>query len=99
MSDDLRQPANAYCIYIDTFFQGAVPVERGENEMPVVYLTREEAEREIAEYTIERLRQFLAGERDFDDAITVEEYVVPVTIFPNGSITDEDGNVFPREGW
>ena len=35
-----------------------------------------------------------ATARDFDDAIMVEEYVVPVTVFPDGSFTDEDGNVF-----
>jgi hypothetical protein len=90
---------DAFCIYINTFFQGPVAIERDEHEKPVVYATRLEAEREIAEVCIERLRQFLAGERDFDDAITVEEYVVPVAVSADGSITDEDGNVFPREGW
>ena len=88
-----------FCIYIDTFFQGPVPIERDENNKPVVYSTREEAEREIAGDCIERLRQFLAGERDFGDAITVEEYIVPVTAYPDGSITDEDGNIFPNPNW
>ena len=58
-----------------------------------------EAEREIASDCIERLQQFLAGERSFDDAMTVEEYVVPVTAFPDGSITDEDGAIFPNPQW
>ncbi|MEI7823268.1 MAG: hypothetical protein WCK55_20350 [Verrucomicrobiota bacterium] len=60
---------------------------------------REEAEREIASACIERLRQFLAGERPFDDSMTVDEYVVPVTVFPDGSITDEDGAIFPNPNW
>lgn len=38
--------------------------------------------------------QVLDGERDFDDAMTVEEYVVPVTVHPAGTITDEAGNQF-----
>ncbi len=95
----MTRKADAFCIYIDTSFQGPVAIERDEHEMPVVYPTREEAEREIAEVCIERPRQFLAGERDFADAITVEEYVVPVTMLPAGAIIDEDGNIFPREGW
>ncbi len=41
-----------------------------------------------------RIRQFLDGDRDFEDAITVEEYVVPVSVRPDGTISDEDGNCF-----
>ena len=41
-----------------------------------------------------RLRQFLDGERDFEDAITVEEYVVPVTVNPDGTIIDDQGRRF-----
>lgn len=88
-----------FCIYIDTVCQGPIPIERDEAGKPVVYPNRNEAEREIAEDLIERLRQFLAGERDFEDAMTVEEYIVEVTKGDDGSITDEDGNVFPRSGW
>jgi hypothetical protein len=95
----MKNETDAFCIYINTFFQGPVPVERNEHEKPVVYATREAAEREIVEYCIQRLQQYLAGERDFDDAITVEEYVVPVTAFLDGSISDERGNVFPNENW
>lgn len=43
---------------------------------------------------MERLRQFLEGERDFEDAMTVEEYIVDVNVFPDGSITDAAGNIF-----
>jgi hemolysin-activating ACP:hemolysin acyltransferase len=93
------QTCNGFCIYINTLCQGPIPVERDENGKPVVYATQEEAEREIASDCIERLRQFLEGEREFGDAITVEEYVVPVTAFSDGSITDEDGNVFPSSRW
>jgi hypothetical protein len=44
-----------------------------------------------------RLQEFLDGERDFDDAITVEEYVVPVTLLADGSVVDEDGRRFSKE--
>jgi hypothetical protein len=41
-----------------------------------------------------RLQLFRDGEREFEDAITVEEFVVPVTVQPDGKIVDEAGNCF-----
>jgi hypothetical protein len=82
-----------FCIYIDTFFQGPVPIV-SDGEKYIIFETELEAQREIVDNAMIRLEQFQRGERDFDDAITVEEYVVPVTVHPNGVITDEDGNCF-----
>lgn len=53
-----------------------------------------EAQREIADNMMTRIQQFLDGERDFEDALTVEEYVLPVTVNPDGVIADEYGNCF-----
>ncbi|MFN0157366.1 MAG: hypothetical protein ACKVRP_04755 [Bacteroidota bacterium] len=72
--------------------EGPVPIEWTENGNPFIYSNREAAEREIAEDTMERIQQYLAGEREFEDAMTVEEYVVEVTVLSNGSIVDEAGN-------
>ncbi len=83
-----------FCIFINTFFQGPVPVVSDEEGKFVVFETEVEAQKEIAEHTMIRIQQFLDGERDFDDAITVEEYVLPVVINPEGIITDEAGNRF-----
>jgi phosphatidylserine decarboxylase len=83
-----------FCIYIDIFFQGPVPIVSDGDDKYVVFETELEAQKEIADNAMIRLQQFLDGERDFDDAITVEEYVVPVTVHPNGTITDETGNCF-----
>jgi hypothetical protein len=87
-----------FCIFINTFFQGPVPSVLGEENRPVVFGTRLEAEREIAEFAMIRLQQFLDGERDFEDAMTVEEYIVAVDVLPDGSILDEDGNHFDKCG-
>lgn len=84
---------NGFCIYINTFCQGPVPVVSDDNGY-VVFSTELEAQKEIANYQMTRLRQFLDGEREFEDAIETEEYVVPVTLHPDGVITDEDGNSF-----
>ena len=81
-----------YCIYIDTLCQGPVPAVSDECSY-VVFSTEVEAQREIVDHQMTRLQQFLDGERDFDDAITVEEYIVPVTEHPDGRIVDEFGKV------
>ncbi len=83
-----------FCIYIDTVIDGPIPVERDERNNPFVYPTEAEAQRSIAEDVIDRLQQFLDGERDFDDAMTVEEYIVEVDVSPDGSIIDANGNCF-----
>ncbi|MGD1021030.1 MAG: hypothetical protein ABSA12_17120 [Verrucomicrobiia bacterium] len=85
---------DGFCIYIDTLCQGPVPVVSDGEGKYIVFETELEAQREIVDNAVIRLRQFLEGDRDFDDAITVEEYVVPVTVHPDGTITDEAGNCF-----
>ena len=65
--------------------------------LPCVFDTELEAQREIVDNAMTRLQEFLDGERDFDDAITVEEYVVPVTLLADGSVVDEDGRRFSKE--
>ncbi|MCX6901570.1 MAG: hypothetical protein NT105_23065 [Verrucomicrobia bacterium] len=85
---------NGFCIFENVLSQGPTPiVSDGENKY-VVFETELEAQKEIADYAMTRLRQFIDGERDFDDAIVVDEYVVPVTVHPDGTITDEDGRCF-----
>ena len=88
-----------YCIYVSTVCDGPVPVERDDRGNPVIYLTRTDAEKAIAEDVIERLRQFLDGEREFDDALTVEEYVTEVNVLVDGSIVDTAMNHFAYNNW
>ena len=83
-----------FCLMIDTVFEGTVPSLLGEDSKAWVFATQVEAEREIAELAITRLQEFLDGERDFDDAMTVEEYVVEVTILENGIAVDGHGRRF-----
>src|SRR5436190_21974665 len=85
-----------FCIYIDTICDGPIPVENDEVGLPVIYSTRAEAEREIVENTIERLQEFLIGQRDFSDATTVEEFVVEVDVQQDGSVIDRSGGHFRK---
>jgi len=97
MRDELTPKLrDGFCIYIDTFCQGPVPVVSDENGY-CIFETELEAQREIVDNQMNRLQQFLDWERDYEDAIAVEEYVVPVTVQPDGAITDADGNCFGPE--
>ena len=87
--------AKGFCIYIDTFCQGSVPVVSDETGY-IIFETELEAQREIVDNQMTRLRQFLDGEREYEDAIEVEEYVVAVTVQADGSIIDEVGRTFSR---
>lgn len=83
-----------FCLMIDTVFEGTVPSLLGEDSKSWVFATRVEAEREIAELAITRLEEFLEAERDFDDAMAIEEYIVEVTLLENGIAEDEYGRRF-----
>ncbi|MEO7700322.1 MAG: hypothetical protein ABIZ04_13950 [Opitutus sp.] len=86
-----------FCIYIDTFFQGPTLAVREGEGWPCVFETEIDAQREIVDALMIRLTQFMQGQREFDDAITVEEYVVPVEVLPDGSIIDEAKRHFGKE--
>jgi len=88
---------DGFCIFINSLCEGPVPVVRDGEGKFVVFESELEAQREIADSMITRLQQFLDGERDFDDAMSVEESVVAVTVHPDGTMVDEDGNRFGPE--
>ena len=60
----------------------------------VVFETESEAQKEIVDNQMTRLQQFLDGEREYEDAIEVEEYIVGVTVQADGKIVDEHGRCF-----
>lgn len=90
---NLGELRTGFCIYIDTFCQGPVPAVSDENGY-IIFATELEAQREIVDNQMTRLRQFLDGEREYEDAISVDEFVVPVSVQPDGKIVDADGNCF-----
>ena len=65
MSEDSNL-RTGFCIYIDTLCQGSVPVVSDENGY-IVFETKLEAQKEIVDNQMTRLRQFLDGERDYED--------------------------------
>lgn len=89
-------PRPAFAIFINTICEDLVPAWRDEHGLPVTYETECAAQLEIVDELEERLRQFRAGARDFEDAITIEEFVLPVELWPDGSISIENGEVFRK---
>ncbi|WP_035613596.1 hypothetical protein [Haloferula sp. BvORR071] len=93
-----------YCIFINTFFQGAVPglrestAEEPEVENICIFASEREAQLEIVDYLKIRLQEFIDGERDFEDAITSEEFVEEVAILPDGFIRVSTGERFSSDG-
>lgn len=73
-----------------------MPACYDETNYPVTFPTELEAQREIADNQLTRIQEFLDSERDFDDAISTDEFVLPVDVWPDGSISIEDGRIFGK---
>ena len=83
-----------YCLLIQTVCEGVVPYERDGKGCPIVYDTLQDVQRVLIEGIIERMEEFLTGEREFTDAMTVEEYIAEVCVYPDGFVGDGEGNLF-----
>lgn len=86
-------PVHGYCIYMNTVFQGPTLAVR-DDDRPCVFATERDAQLEVLEFAMTRLRQFIDGEPEFQDAVTIQEFVIPVTVFLGGSVRDADGRCF-----
>ena len=73
-----------------------MPACYDETDYPVVFPTRLEAQREMADFQLKRIRQFLDGEREFADAIFQSEFVLPVDAWPDGTISTNDGRQYGK---
>lgn len=87
---------SGYSIFTPTVFQGTMPACY-EDDYPVVFPSELEAQREIADNQLIRIQQFLDGERDYDDAIVTDEFVLPVKVWPDRSITTEHGRTYGKQ--
>ena len=96
MSQSQQPVRSGYAIFCPTAFQGIMPACY-EEDYPVVLATELEAQREIADHQLIRIQQFLDGERDFDDAITTDEFVLPVDVWPDGSISTKNGQLYEKQ--
>ena len=84
----------AYCIFIHTVCEGKSPCWRIESGGFLLHATEREAQLEIADDLMERLLQFQQGVLDFEDAITIEDFIEPVTTRDDGTFVDSVGTVY-----
>lgn len=91
-----RSIRSGYAIFRQCLFQGAMPACYDEADYPAVFPTELEAQREIADNQLTRLHEFLDGAREFEDAISTDEFVLPVYVRTDGTISTEDGDVFGK---
>jgi len=73
-----NQQKRAFALFIDSPTEGRRPV-RDEGGEVRVFRSERKAQEAIARIGLRKLRAFLRGEIDFDDALTVEEYYLKVT--------------------
>ena len=79
---------------MDTVCEGKIPAWRNTTGGFLLHTTEREAQLEIAGYTMIRIRQFQQGERDFEDAFAVEDFIEPVITRADGTFVDLDGNSY-----
>lgn len=74
-----------YIICVDALCEGAVPLVKNQAGDSLIFMSEREAQREIVDATMTRLQEFVAGEREFEDAIGVEEFIQQIEVSPDGS--------------
>lgn len=83
-----------YIIVGESVLDGLQPtVMVSEGDMPfrhLLFSTEREAQMEIVDRMMTKLEEFISGERDFDDAVAVDEYVLEV-------VRREDWKLFPKD--
>lgn len=79
---------------MDTVCEGKIPARRNETGGFLLHSTERQAQLEIDDYTMIRIRQFPQGERDFEDAFAVEDFIEPVITRADGTFVDLDGNSY-----
>jgi len=93
----VQQPIRSgYAIFRSYLFQSTVPACYDETDFPVIYATELEAQREIADNQLTRIRGFLDSERDCADAIAIDEFVLPVNVWPDRRVSTKDGRLFGK---
>jgi hypothetical protein len=80
-----------YVVLLNAVFEGVVPSVRDSLGKPYVFTTKVEAEHEIADNMMTRFQGFIDGTREFEDAITMEEYITEVAVMRDGSVQTTNG--------
>jgi hypothetical protein len=89
-----RMNETFYMIVGESVVEGLQPtvmVSEGDAPFePLLFRTEREAQMEMADRMVTKLEEFIDGERDFEDAIALDEYVLKV-------VRHADGRIFPKD--
>ena len=89
-----RMNESFYIIVGDSFLDGLQPTlmvsEGGSPFENLLFSTEREAQIEIADRMITKLEEFINGDRDFEDALALDEYVMEVVRCGDGKILPKD---------
>lgn len=77
----------AYGLFIDSDEGRPTPARYDAKHLPITYASEDQAQKAIVRIAMEKQRQFLSGELDFDDAMHVREYYAPVRLHHDGTIS------------
>lgn len=71
--------------------QPSVMVSEGDSPFEhLLFLTEREAQMEMADRMMTKLEEFIDGERDFEDAVALDEHVLEV-------VRRDDGKILPKD--
>ncbi len=87
-----------FCVFKKQI-RDAVRVQRDDQGFPLIYSTREQAEREIANHVVSRIVQHFAREDGAasTNTLTLRDYIKEVEVLDDGTVVDSDGNQFGKE--
>lgn len=94
LEETLTGPGAGFIVAITTAAEGLTVSVTGDKNRPVVFTTQNAAEQCIIDCLADRVDECQRGERDFEDAITIEEFVTAVMVGDDGVIYDEHDHVF-----
>ena len=70
--------------------RGLNSLVRGDNNEPFIFPTLREAQENVADDLLTQIYSYLDGEREFEDAMHIEDEIIPIMQLPNGDLVKED---------
>lgn len=76
-----------YALFVDAPDGSPIPAQLTARRRLVTYKTERQAQRAIARIGVAKLRRFLSGELDFDDALWVQEYYAQISFHKDDKVS------------
>ena len=97
MDSQNSRPQRAYGVFVDQSPHPIRPAAYDHRGYPVVHATEVAAKTAIIRHALQRHLAFFDGSMSFEEAVSIDEYYVPVNVHPDGSVSTEAGLTFGRQ--